>query len=195
MIVVPPTRLRHPYVVLALSAVALGLAGYLGYVLYPRFHLPAGTGAGLLVLAAAAGVASFFSPCSFPLLVSMLARPLVSEDATAGRSLRRAAGFAAALSIGASAFLLLVGLAIALGAGAAVEQVTFTSTAGRAIRGTVGVLLVVLGLVQLERLHVNLRQLEPITHRFLRRQAVLRRRHPMLGFVVFGFGYLLAGFG
>ena len=37
--------------------------------------LPAGEGAGLAVLAAGAGVAAFFSPCSFPLLVTALARP------------------------------------------------------------------------------------------------------------------------
>jgi hypothetical protein len=150
------------YALLALGAVALGLAGYTGYVLYPRFDLPAGTGVGLLVLAAAAGIASFFSPCSFPLLVSMLARPISAERTTTRRHpLREAAGFATALSVGASAFLLLVGLAIALGGGAAFEQVTFTSAAGRIIRGIVGSSLVVLGLIQLERLHINLRRLEP----------------------------------
>jgi cytochrome c biogenesis protein CcdA len=192
----PQTQPARHYVLLALGALALGIAGYTGYVLYPRFDLPASTGIGLLVLAAAAGVASFFSPCSFPLLVSMLARPISAErDAGRRRPLRQAAGFAAALSVGASAFLLLVGLAIALGGGAAFEQVTFTSVAGRVIRGVVGASLVVLGLIQLERLAVNLRRLEPITHRFLRSQAELRRRHPVTGFVVFGFGYLLAGFG
>ncbi len=184
------------YLALALGAVGLGLAGYAGYVLYPRFDLPAGTGAGLLVLAVAAGVASFFSPCSFPLLVSMLARPLQADlEAAPGLPLRRAAGFAAALSVGASAFLLVAGLFIALGGGAAFQDVTFTSTAGRIIRGGVGVLLITLGLIQLERLQVNLRRLEPATHGFLRSQAGLRRRHPVAGFGLFGFGYLLAGFG
>jgi hypothetical protein len=126
----------------------------------------------------------------------MLARPISAErGATYRRPLRQAAGFAAALSVGASAFLLLVGLAIALGGGTAFEQVTFTSAAGRIIRGVVGSFLVLLGLIQLERLHVNLRHLEPVTHRFLRSQAELRRRRPFTGFVVFGFGYLLAGFG
>ena len=192
-------RVRSPgqrYLALALGAVALAVAGYAGYVLYPRFDLPAGTGVGLLVLAAAAGVASFFSPCSFPLLVSMLARPLQADRESAQRPpLRRAAGFAAALSLGASAFLLLAGLVIALGGGRAFEDITFTSTTGRIIRSAVGAFLIALGLVQLERLHVNLRRLEPATHRFLRGQARLRRRHPFGGFVLFGFGYLLAGFG
>jgi cytochrome c biogenesis protein CcdA len=48
----------------------VALTGYAGYELYPRFDLPALEGASLLVLAAGAGVASFFAPCSFPLLVT-----------------------------------------------------------------------------------------------------------------------------
>src|ERR671911_1672512 len=105
------------YAVLALATAAVALIGYLGYVFYPRFDLPAGTGATLLVLAAAAGIASFFSPCSFPLLLSMLARPIAAEaEAPQGRPFRKAATFAAALSVGAAAFLIVVGLAIAAGA-------------------------------------------------------------------------------
>jgi cytochrome c biogenesis protein CcdA len=73
--------------------------------------------------------------------------------------------------------------------------VTFTSTAGRAIRLLVGLLLIVLGLIQLERLPVNLRRVEPAMRGYLRRQAQVRRERPMLGFGLFGFGYLLAGFG
>jgi hypothetical protein len=53
------------YGLLAVAVVVVGLAGYLGYVVYPRFDLPAVEGAALLGLAAAAGIASFFSPCSF----------------------------------------------------------------------------------------------------------------------------------
>ena len=178
----------------AVAAVVLGLAGYTGYVLYPRFDLPAGAGTGLLVLAVAAGVASFFSPCSFPLLVTMLARPLTTE-ASAGRPVHRALGYAAGLSLGAAGFLAITGGALAIGAGSLVENVTFTSTTGRTLRLVVGTLLVLLGLVQLNRIPVNLRRFEPALHGILRRQAALRRRRPFAGFVLFGFVYLLAGFG
>lgn len=101
------TRQGCRYWAWALGSVVLGLAGYVGYVLYPRFDLPAGAGAGLLVLATAAGVASFFSPCSFPLLVTMLARPLASAGDAGSRPLRRALGYASALSVGAAGFLTL----------------------------------------------------------------------------------------
>lgn len=176
-------------------AVTVGLVGYAGYVVYPRFDLPAGVGAGLLVLAAAAGVAAFFSPCSFPLLVSMLARPLSVDDGSPRRPWRRALGFAAALSAGAIAFLAVVGGLLAVGAAAFFDDVTFTSTAGRVIRIVTGAALVVFGLIQINRLTVNLRRFEPGLHRVLGRQAELRRRRPLAGFALFGFVYLLAGFG
>lgn len=184
------------YALLAAATAAVALIGYLGYVFYPRFDLPAGTGATLLVLAAGAGIASFFSPCSFPLLVSILSRPIGAEMETQeGRPFRQAAFFAAGLSVGASLFLVIVGLAIAGGASTYFDDVTFTSTAGIAIRIAVGLLLVTLGLVQLNVLAVSFRHLEPALHRYLRRQAEVRRRRPVAGFTLFGFGYLLAGFG
>lgn len=186
------------YTAWAAASVTLGLAGYLGYVVYPRFDLPAGAGAGLLVLAAAAGVASFFSPCSFPLLVSMLARPLAAPDDSnpTRRPLGRALVYATALSIGAAMFLGLLGGVLSLGAGSVVDDVTFTSTTGRVLRVVVGAALIVFGLVQTGRIEVNLRRFEPALHRTLGKQAGLRRRRrPFRGFVLFGFVYLLAGFG
>lgn len=180
---------------LFIAAVAvLAIAGYSGYLLYPRFDLPAATGVGLFVLAAAAGVASFFSPCSFPLLVTLLTRQATVPGSRVGRmsSLR----FALALAGGASLFLLLAGTAIALGGKALFEGVTFTSTSGRLIRGVVGSLLVLLGLVQLNVMKTRL--FDPIAgsiRPLIRAQARERRRRPFAGFAMFGFGYLLAGFG
>jgi hypothetical protein len=66
------------YALLAAATAGVALVGYFGHVFYPRFDLPAGTGVTLCVLAAGAGIASFFSPCSFPRLVSMLARPIAA---------------------------------------------------------------------------------------------------------------------
>ena len=184
------------YALLVLATTAVALVGYLGYVLYPRFDLPAAQGATLLALAAGAGIASFFSPCSFPLLLSMLARPIAAEaQADRGHRFRKAATFAAALSLGASSFLILVGLAIAAGASTYFDDITFTSAAGITIRVVVGMLLVALGLVQLNLLPISFRRFEPAMHAYLRRQSQVRHRRPFVGFVLFGFGYLLAGFG
>src|SRR5918996_5509781 len=178
------------YALLVLATTAVALIGYLGYVLYPRFDLPAAQGATLLALAAGAGIASFFSPCSFPLLLSMLARPIAAEAQAGGRPFRKAALFAAGLSFGASLLLVVVGVAIAAGASTYFDDVTFTSTAGITIRAVVGVLLITLGLIQLERLPVSFRRFEPAIHGYLRQQAQVRRRRPVVGFTLFGFGYL-----
>jgi copper chaperone CopZ/cytochrome c biogenesis protein CcdA len=185
------------YGVLTVAVLVVALAGYVGYELYPRFDLPAAEGAGLLVLAAGAGIASFFAPCSFPLLVTLLARHVEPS----GRGARATAGrgplvFALALSGGAVAFLVLMGLLIAFGGSAFAASVTFTSTVGITLRIVVGSLLILLGLVQLGVFAASsFHAVETVTKRFSRSQAQLRREHPVGGFAAFGFFYLLAGFG
>ena len=170
----------------------VALAGYAGYELYPRFDLPALEGAGLLVLAAGAGIASFFAPCSFPLLVTLLSRRVGGED----RDEHRPAVFAAAMAGGAAQFLLALGVLIGLGGSALAESVTFTSTVGITLRVVVGAALVLLGLVQIGVLADSpFRAVERATKHLSKKQAVLRRQHPVAGFTAFGFFYLAAGFG
>jgi copper chaperone CopZ/cytochrome c biogenesis protein CcdA len=180
-----------------LGVMLLAAAGYAGYVLYPRFNLPAAQGAALLLLAAGAGVASFFSPCSFPLLVTLLARHTGRGEKTTGRPSQRgsAFSFAAALSLGAAAFLILSGLVIAVGGEALFAGVTFESPTGRALRTVVGGFLILLGLMQLGVLPFPLHAVERIARPLLRTQAQIRNRNPLISFTLFGFGYLLAGFG
>jgi cytochrome c-type biogenesis protein len=169
---------------------AAAIVGYAGYVLYPRFDLPSATGATLLLLAAAAGIASFFSPCSFPLAVTLLAR---QSSPTEGRA--RVTRSTLWLGLGALLFLVVAGGLIAAGAGAFFKQVTFTSPAGITIRAIVGTLLILLGLIQLNILPVSFLAIEDAAKPVLARQARLRRERPALAFGLFGFGYLLAGFG
>src|ERR671919_2564476 len=92
----PPPAGRTRYVLLVGALGFVGLAGYAGYVLFPRFALPPVAGAGLVALAAGAGVASFFSPCSFPLLLTLLSRGIAAEQGR--RRLRVALVFGGAFS-------------------------------------------------------------------------------------------------
>lgn len=170
----------------------------MGYLLYPRFDLPAVDAVGLAVLSLAAGIASFFSPCSFPLLATLLIREtggVPEESSSRQDSWKRALGYATALSLGTIIFVAITGSIIAAGGKAFVEQVTFTSLAGRIIRTLVGLLLVLLGLVQLELIRVRFGRVARLAHPLLQSQARTRRRTPMLGFAMFGFAYLIAGFG
>ena len=56
----------------AAGLVVIGVAGYAGFVAFVGSD--PGVAAGVMVLAAATGFAAFFSPCSFPLLLTFLAR-------------------------------------------------------------------------------------------------------------------------
>lgn len=181
------------YAVLVGAVVGVALAGYAGYVVYPRFDLPAVQGAGLLGLAAAAGTASFFSPCSFPLLVGLLGRQAIAGSES--KSATKPAVFGGALALGAATFMLLAGVVIALGGEALFAGVTFTSAAGIAIRTIVGLFLILLGLIQIGFLPLSLHGLSTAARPISRVQARLRRDHPVAGFGIFGFGYVLAGFG
>ncbi len=184
------------YWVLVLFMAGLALAGYAGYVVYPRFDLPAAAGIGLLALSVGAGIASFFSPCSFPLLVTLLARQADTQRRAGVRDSGGSLPFAIALAAGASVFFLIAGIIVAFGGGALFQDVTFTSDAGRVLRVAVGLALILLGLFQLNLLpspdfHAVSRLGEPLS----KFQARQRRRRPALGFAAFGLGYPLAGFG
>lgn len=181
------------WLLLVAGLLLLALAGYGGYVLYPRFNLPAVTGAGLLLLAAGAGLASFFSPCSFPLLATLLARQ--TRDVERSEAWARLLRFAAALAAGVTLFLLLAGGAIALGAAPLFTRVTFASPAGRIIRLAAGSVLVLLGMFQWRGVSPGSGAVYRAAKPLIEAQARLRRDQPTLAFGLFGFGYVLAGFG
>lgn len=184
------------YVLLTIGVILLAVTGYTGYALYPRFALPSVTGAGLFVIATMAGIASFFSPCSFPLLATLLARAInSSQEGNQGTKIGRAAQYGAALAVGAGFFLLLIGTGIALGGGALFKQVTFTSTAGRTLRIVIGAFLIFLGLAQTGHLSLPFDRVADWVRPIQKTQAKMRRERPVLGFGLFGFGYVLAGFG
>lgn len=176
---------------LGAGVVVVAGGGFVGYLLYPRFELPASQGLGLLGLAAAAGVAAFFSPCSYPLLITLLAGRTGSGTPDEQPS---PALFGAALAAGAALFMTALGVVIAAGGAALFAGVTFDSGAGITIRIVTGIVLVVLGLTQAEILPFSMhrvsRALQPRSRGHIGRRPTQLRRH-----AVFGFGYVVAGFG
>ena len=175
------------YFWLATAVLLISLFGYGGFALYPRLDLNSAAASGLLLLAVMAGIASLFSPCSFPLLLTLLAR----ETSANGRLLRSAGAFA----LGAALVLTLIGLAIAAGTGNWIASVTFTSPLGRILRLLVGLALIGFGTFQIQGKSLNVGWLNRLLQPLWRKQALLRRQQTTLSYGLYGFGYILAGFG
>ncbi len=179
-------RARARFSVLAVGMVVVGLAGYAGFVVFTGSERGAGTSS--VLLAAATGFAAFFSPCSFPLMLTFLSR-------RAAGSPRAALASAAMMAAGAVSLLGLVAVLIGAGAGAIGGVLSFDSGPGRVFRVAVGAMLVVLGLRQARLVRLRMRWLDRVASTSARlldpsRVSGGRRRD-----FVYGFGYLLAGFG
>ncbi len=186
------------YVGLVAATAAIAAAGYGGFVVYGGLQAPDASSLALLGFAAATGIAAFFSPCSFSLLVALLGRTPDAGSSEAGESepSRRPLAFAGAMALGAVLFLALLAGLVALGAGAVVQSLAMDDVVGRVLRSLLGAALILLGLVQLNVLTISAFYLvEDLATPLRRAQARVRRRRPLLGYSMFGFGYLLAGFG
>lgn len=183
------------FLVLLLEAGVLVFAGYLGKLGAPGFHLSGTDGLGIMLLAAGTGMAVFFSPCSFPLLLSHIGGIGGKGRNSESRSVVQIVRFAMGFSLGLCCFLLLAGGLVGWageGMRAVLPASGFVATVFRA---TMGALLVVFGLIQTNVLIVDFRILPRFTRGLRLAQAGLGANHPVAGSVVFGFGYALAGFG
>lgn len=170
-------RLR--FVIVAAGVALAGLAGFTGARSLPGAGDFSG---GTLVLAAVAAFGAFFSPCSFPLLLTLLARP---DSATVRRALRIGAGVAATFGVLAVTFVV-GGLALH-------RAVRLESGAGQVFRGAVGSLLVVLGMHQMGRLRTDASWADRVACGAGSRVAGLPER--AMGDFAYGAAYLLVGFG
>jgi len=179
-------RSRARFVAVAAGLLVVGVAGYVGFVAFARAERSSGTA--LLLLAAATGFAAFFSPCSFPLLLTFLARRADESVMTTAVT---------ALRVGAGAASLLVVLAgvVAVSGDALTSVIAFDQPVGRALRFVVGMLLVGFGLRQARLLRLRMRWLDWVAGRAASAFDPSQRSSRAAGDFAYGFGYLIAGFG
>lgn len=175
------------------TVVLVALAGYGGFRLAARIDLGAEAGAGLITLAVITGFAVFFSPCSFPLLVGLLARPVGTSQETHRRRARLST--ALAMGAGAALFLLSVGVVVGLAGEGIAQTVGFSTVPGRILRAAVAAVILTAGLVQLGIVQVPLWRLTRLAGPIDRRRVALSDRHQHGANVLYGFGFILAGFG
>ncbi len=172
------------YAGLILSAVLLGIVGYQSFVIYKQQDLNI---LSLAVLAPLAGLASFFSPCSFGLLSGLLAHQT--------RERKEIWRFSSALAIGATLFFLLMGVGIALGGQALFASIRQATPAGRILRFIVGAVLLYMAILQLEWRTNTLGFIAEAATPFMRWQVRYRQIHPYRAYMLLGFAYPIAGFG
>jgi len=186
------SRFRARMGLLIFATLVVALAGYIGFRVFKQFDVGAATGAGLVVVAATVGIAAFFSPCSFPLLLTTLTRQASASPDHRGRSAFR---FAAGASIGAVSFVIGFGLLLSVGGGVIASQFGFDSPQGRVLRVVVGITLIVMGLVQLGKIRVPFDNLTRLAQPIDRARAGISDETRFSSHVLYGFGYLVAGFG
>ena len=179
-------RARVRFGATALGLAVVGIAGYIGFIAFVGSERT--TASGVMVLAAGTGFAAFFSPCSFPLLLTFLTRRSADSRGAALVSALRVAAGSAMLLATVAAIMALGGVAL----GAVVE---FDSIPGRLFRLGVGLALVLFGLRQAGLWSVRMRWLDRIAGSSARLFDPRRPANPGSRDVVYGFGYLLAGFG
>ncbi len=186
---------REPYVIryalIVLSVVLIALLGYLGFVTFLKDIMPAFNDYGLFLLAVVAGIATFFSPCSFPLLPGYLSFYYNTERPDVGRRAIYRGILAAA---GVVTFAVIVGVVIALlGQGVASSFSISSPTPSlltRAFRIGLGAVLMSLGAIQLSNVTFHNRALDVLTSRFYSAAKSGNR-----GLYLYGLGYNAAGIG
>jgi len=192
-----PDRAWLQYAALLVVFLVVITAGYLGFRAFAT--TPDLSVFNLYVLAVAAGLASFFSPCAFPLLPSYLSFYYLAgqEDEATSHSAGRAAKLGLATALGVITFDLLLGAIIAaLGTGVAQGlSISSSDPSGfvRIFRGVVGVVILILGIGQLAGWNLKPRFVDALTYRT--RPQRDGGRGPASSLYLYGLGYTAAGMG
>ncbi len=171
-----------------------------GYFVFRAFAAtPGQTEFNLYILAIMAGVASFFSPCAFPLLPSYFSfyHQADSDENGTSKGVRKTLRLGLAAAFGVITFALVLGLMIALlGAGLA-QGLSISGPAPsqfvRIFRGGVGVVLLILGVGQL--LGWNLKPVFADAFAYRTRPERDGKRKPAANLFLYGLGYNAAGMG
>lgn len=173
------------------------LAGYRGFRAFAT--TPDLSIFNLYTLAVVAGVASFFSPCAFPILPSYFSfNQTAAEDMTASSSSAiRVIRLGVAAALGVITFDLLLGVGIAVLGSSAAKSLSISgpepSLFVRYFRGGVGAVLLTLGTGQIFGWNLKPRFVDSFAYRT--RPERDGRRSPVLNLYLYGLGYNAAGMG
>ena len=147
-------RATTRFITVAVGLLLTGLAGYTGFVSFVGSDRD--VAAGTLALAAATGFAAFFSPCSFPLLLTFLSRRGSSSLGGAVASAGRVGGGALAFFAIAAGVVVLTNTAVA-------TVVALDTVTGRIFRAVIGTLIITLGLRHARLINIRIRWFDRVS--------------------------------
>ena len=180
---------------LYLVLLALIAGGYGLFIWFVVTIMKGGAVFGLLFVAIVAGIASFFNPCSFPLLPAYLARYYtVEEPKEEGLNKRKILFSGLAAALGVTAFNVLLGALIGLlgiGFGKSLALAGGDpSSVVRWVRGVIGILLILFGFSQFTGRGINFHSLQPHL-----KKDDSHGRGPFYKMFSYGFLYTMLGIG
>lgn len=176
------------YLAFLLILIAITVAGYFGFLKYAR-NISALNLLPLSFLAVFAGIATFFSPCSFGLLpayLSIYAKGKFKGDIVFKNGIVASAGlitFNIVLGVVLALIGLGIGSAFSVAAGGKLAGITLT------IRAAVGVILFILGLFQFFHISIQAALFQSISRKLISKEK------GVLNFYLYGFGYNLGNIG
>jgi cytochrome c-type biogenesis protein len=176
---------------------AVVVAGYFGFRAFAA--TPDLTVFNLYTVAVIAGVASFFSPCAFPLLPSYFSfyHQADNDENDTSSDVSKTVRLGVAASLGVITFDLVLGLVIALLGSGIAQGLSISgpepSQFVRIFRGGVGAVLLILGVGQL--LGWNLKPTFVDAFAYRTRPEREGKRKPAVNLFLYGLGYNAAGMG
>jgi cytochrome c-type biogenesis protein len=184
------------WAVLPTLVAVLVAIGYAIFVFYVKGFSPTTGTLSLFAFAVVAGIATFFSPCSFPLMPGYLTRDLqvMDKDPKKVRTSVVSNGLAAAA--GVFLFAVILGLVTVLIGSSFVGSLGISGPSPnlyvRILRGTVGVFLVLLGILNLRGTRIFHNDSLTSIGKRLMKNGELKPSREMFAY---GFGYVSVGIG
>jgi len=177
-----------------LVLILIGYGGFRAFAATPDLNI-----FNLYALAVVAGIASFFSPCAFPLLPSYFSFYQTAQEdiATSSSSASRALRLGIAAALGVITFDLVLGGGIAVLGSSVATSLSISgpepSQFVRYFRGGVGAVLITLGIGQIIGWNLKPRFVDAFAYRT--RPEREGKRSPALNLYLYGLGYNAAGMG
>ncbi len=182
-------RVKFGFTILAIATITL--LGYLAFVVFLKDIAPSFSLYSLYFVATVAGIATFFSPCSFPLLPGYLS---FYYNARESQNKEKAFYYGSLAAAGVVSSNMVLGVLIAsLGQGfASAFSVSSPNPSNftRILRIGIGGFLVILGAVQLSNRTFHNRMVDSLAKGFSRNATRGGKR-----LYLYGFGYTAAGIG